>query len=342
MRILLTGGTGYIGSNTAVAVRNAGYQIVIADNFVNSSPEAAEYIAKITGEPVPLFEVDVTDREAMRRLFRKYDIDAVMHFAALKAVGESVTKPLAYYRNNLDGLLTLLEVMEEFGVKTIIYSSSATVYGETARMPFSEDMSAGSCTNPYGWTKWMSEQILRDAAAADPTLSMVLLRYFNPVGGHASGLLGDRPNGIPNNLMPYIVQVAEGKRDKLHVFGNDYPTPDGTGVRDYIHVTDLAEGHVAALQYALAHKGVETVNLGTGCGTSVLELVQTFQTVNEVPVPYVIDPRRPGDIAACWAFWCGKPHISRNSVCWDACCGSAGGTSAADGSDRFSWRLPSQ
>lgn len=301
MRILLTGGTGYIGSNTAVEVLNAGYQAVIADNFVNSSPTAAEYISKITGRPVILFEVDITDREAMRRLFRAYKIDAVMHFAALKAVGESVEKPLPYYRNNLDGLLTLLEVMKEFGVKTIIFSSSATVYGSENPVPFSEETPAGGCTNPYGWTKWMSEQIFRDAANADSELSVMLLRYFNPVGGHESGLLGEHPNGVPNNLMPYIVQVAEGKRDKLHVFGSDYPTPDGTGVRDYVHVTDLARGHVAALQYALAHKGVETVNLGTGQGTSVLELVRAFEEANGVPVPYVLDPRRPGDIAECWA-----------------------------------------
>ena len=301
MRILLTGGTGYIGSNTAVEVLKAGYDVVLTDNFVNSSPYTAEYIEQITGKPVPLVEADITDPISLRRIFQDRHIDAVMHFAALKAVGESVEKPLAYYRNNLDGLLTLLEVMEEYGVKVIIYSSSATVYGSENPVPFSEETPAGGCTNPYGWTKWFSEQIFRDAAKADPELSVMLLRYFNPVGGHESGLLGEHPNGIPNNLMPYIVQVAEGKRDKLHIFGSDYPTPDGTGVRDYVHVTDLAKGHVAALQYALEQRGVETVNLGTGRGTSVLELVRAFEETNGVPVPYMMDPRRPGDIAECWA-----------------------------------------
>lgn len=301
MRILLTGGAGFIGSNTAVELLNGGYEIVVADNFCNSDPAVPARVARITRKLVPVSQTDVTDKADLRRLFQAYEIDAVVHFAALKAVGESVARPLEYYRNNLDGLLTLLEVMEEFHVKTLIYSSSATVYGSEHPMPVSEDMPTGTCTNPYGWTKLMSEQILRDAARADAALSVMLLRYFNPVGGHASGLLGERPNGVPNNLMPYIVQTAAGQRDKLHVFGGDYPTPDGTGVRDYIHVTDLARGHLAALEYALAHRGVETVNLGTGQGTSVLELVHTFERVNGVRVPYEITDRRPGDVAECWA-----------------------------------------
>lgn len=301
MRILLTGGTGFIGSNTAVALLEAGYEVVLADNFINSGPDVAERIEKITGKPAPLVEADVTQREELRHIFQSYQIGGVIHFAALKAVGESVEKPLAYYRNNLDGLLTLLEVMEEFQVKTLVYSSSATVYGGGTPMPLSEGAPVGPCTNPYGWTKLMSEQILRDAARADRALSALLLRYFNPVGGHESGLLGEKPNGIPNNLMPYIVQVAQGKLDKLRVFGDDYPTPDGTGVRDYIHVTDLARGHVAALGYALEHSGVEAVNLGTGRGTSVLELARTFERVNGVAVPYEITGRRPGDVAECWA-----------------------------------------
>lgn len=301
MRILLTGGAGFIGSNTAVALLDAGYEIVIADDFRNSSPGVPARIARITGKTVSCDNSDVTSPREMRKLFSTYQFDAVMHFAALKAVGESVAKPLEYYRNNLDSLLTLLEVMAEHGVKQFIYSSSATVYGERNPVPFSEEMPVGVCTNPYGWTKWMSEQILRDAAKADPKLSVMLLRYFNPVGGHKSGLLGERPSGIPNNLMPYIVQTAEGRREKLYIYGNDYPTPDGTGVRDYIHVADVARGHVAALEYATCHTGVETVNLGTGQGTSVLEMVRAFEEVNHVTVPYEITGRRPGDIAACWA-----------------------------------------
>lgn len=301
MKILLTGGAGFIGSNTAAALIESGYEVVLADNYSNSSPDVPKRIEKLTGKRVPAEASDVTDIQAMRRLFDAHRFDAVVHFAALKAVGESVAKPLEYYRNNLDGLLTVLEVMREFGVKRFIYSSSATVYGEQNPVPFSEDMPTGVCTNPYGRTKLMSEQILRDVAAADAELSVVLLRYFNPVGGHCSGLLGERPNGTPNNLMPYIVQVAAGRRDKLYIFGDDYPTPDGTGVRDYIHVTDLARGHVAALEYSLKRSGVETINLGTGRGTSVLEMVRAFEEANGVTVPYEIAPRRPGDIADCWA-----------------------------------------
>lgn len=301
MRILLTGGAGYIGSNTAVELLNAGYEVIIADNFSNSDPGAPGVIARITKKLVQASRLDIANRAELRRLFHAYRIDAVIHFAALKSVGESVSRPLEYYRNNLDGLLTVLELMEEYRVGTIVYSSSATVYGSENPMPVSEEMPTGACASPYGWTEWMAEQILRDAGRARPDMSVMLLRYFNPVGGHASGLLGDRPNGVPGNLMPYIVQVAASRLDKLRIFGGDYPTPDGTGVRDYIHVTDLARGHVKALEYALAHRGVETVNLGTGRGTSVLELVRTFEQVNGVPVPYVLAPRRPGDVAACWA-----------------------------------------
>lgn len=301
MKVLLTGGAGYIGANTAVEVLNSGHQVVIADNFINSSPDVIKKISLITGKPVKLFKTDITDRKNLRRLFRICQFDAVMHFAALKGVGESVTEPLNYYHNNLDGLLAVLEIMEEFGVDTIIYSSSATVYGEENPAPCSEEMPVGRCSSPYGWTKLMSEQILRDAAKARPEMSVMLLRYFNPAGGHSSGLLGEHPMGTPNNLMPYLLEVAEGNLDKLHVFGDDYPTRDGTGIRDYIHVTDLARGHMSALKYALEHRGVETVNLGTGHGTSVLELIKTFEATNGIPVPYIIDQRRPGDIAECWA-----------------------------------------
>lgn len=301
MRILLTGGAGFIGSNTAAALLDAGYEVVLADNYSNSSPEVPGRIARAAGKAVNCVRCDVTDAGETRRLFSAYRFDAVIHFAALKSVGESTARPLDYYRNNLDGLLTLLEVMGEYRVKRLIYSSSAAVYGGQNPPPFSEDTPAGPCANPYGRTKLMSEQILRDVSAADAKLSVMLLRYFNPVGGHESGLLGERPDGTPNNLMPYIVQVARGKRDKLYIYGNDYPTPDGTGIRDYIHVTDLARGHVAALEYSLTHAGVETVNLGTGRGTSVLELVRTFEETNHVPVPYEIIGRRSGDVAACWA-----------------------------------------
>ena len=301
MKILLTGGAGFIGSNTAAELLSAGYEVVLADDFRNSSPEVPGRIARAVKGQVDVAAVDVTDRAAVEQVFRSYPIGAVVHFAALKAVGESVERPLEYYLNNLDGLLTVLEVMREHGVKTLIYSSSAAVYGGGQPMPLAETAAVGPCTNPYGRTKLMCEQILRDAAAADPALSVMLLRYFNPVGGHGSGLLGERPQGVPNNLMPYIVQAAAGVRDRLYIFGGDYPTPDGTGVRDYIHVTDLARGHVAALEHALTHTGVETVNLGTGRGTSVLELVHAFQRVNGVRVPYMITDRRPGDVPACWA-----------------------------------------
>ncbi len=301
MKVLLTGGAGFIGSHTAVDLLNNGYEVVIADNFCNSKPEAVRRIEAVTGKPVTLYRIDVCDKEALDALFRGEPIGAVIHFAGLKAVGESVSLPLSYYRNNLDSTLTLLETMKKHGCSRIIFSSSATVYGDPATVPITEDMPTGQCSNPYGRTKYMIEQILSDLSAADPSLSVVLLRYFNPIGAHESGLLVEDPKGIPNNLMPLVLQAALGQRDRLTVFGNDYPTKDGTGVRDYIHVCDLARGHVAALRYAETHTGVEAVNLGTGKGYSVLELLDTFTAVTGQKAPYVISGRRPGDIAACYA-----------------------------------------
>ncbi|MBQ4425762.1 MAG: UDP-glucose 4-epimerase GalE [Lachnospiraceae bacterium] len=299
-KILLTGGAGFIGSHTAVELLNKGYDVVVADNLSNSSEEVMEQIECICGRRPLFYKLDVADPAALTLLFMEQPIDAVIHFAGCKAVGESVAKPLLYYRNNLDSTLTLLETMARYGTKKIIFSSSATVYG-AAQPPFTEDMPVGSCSNPYGWTKFMIEEILMDAAKADPELGVVLLRYFNPVGAHESGLIGEKPNGIPNNLMPYITQVAGGVRDHLNVFGNDYETPDGTGVRDYIHVVDLAKGHVAALGYAETHTGTEVFNLGTGRGTSVLELVHAFEEANGIRIPYEIAPRRPGDLAFSYA-----------------------------------------
>lgn len=314
MTILLTGAAGYIGSHTAVELANAGYDVVIVDNFSNASPLAVSRCETITGRKMPLYEADIADRDALRRIFAETKPDAVMHFAGYKAVGESVAKPLMYYRNNLDTTLSLLDVMTEFGVGPFIFSSSATVYGSGTQVPCVESDPIGGCTNPYGWTKYMIEQIARDAAAANPAMSVVLLRYFNPVGAHESGLIGENPTGIPNNLMPYITQVAVGKRDHLSIFGNDYPTPDGTGVRDYIHVVDLARGHVAALRYALAHRGAEVFNLGTGHGVSVLELVHAFMKATGVNIPYEITDRRPGDLAECWA----DPSKAQSVLGWRA------------------------
>lgn len=300
MNILLTGGAGFIGSHTYVELLSAGHEAVIVDDFYNSSVQVIERLEKITGKPVPYYEVDVCDKDALDEVFCYHPFDAVIHFAGFKAVGESVQKPLEYYRNNLDSTLTLCETMLEHNVKRIVFSSSATVYGVTDDMPLVETMPTG-CTNPYGWTKYMIEQILQDVAHAHPEMSVALLRYFNPIGAHESGLLGEDPVGIPNNLMPYITQVASGKLKELNVFGNDYPTPDGTGVRDYIHVVDLAKGHVAACQFLMEHSGCEVFNLGTGLGYSVLDLVKTFERVNEIPIPYAITPRRAGDIARCYA-----------------------------------------
>lgn len=298
--ILLTGGAGYIGSHTAVELLETGYQVIIADDFSNCSPNVIDRIEKITGNRPICYAIDVANRDSLDAVFQRENIDAVIHFAGFKAVGESVQKPLKYYRNNLDTTLTLLETMARHGVRKFVFSSSATVYGVPETVPLTEDMPT-SCSNPYGWTKWMIEQILRDAAVADLELSIVLLRYFNPIGAHESGLIGEMPQGIPNNLLPYVSGVAAGTLEKLHVFGNDYPTPDGTGVRDYIHVVDLAKGHLAALQYADEHMGVEAINLGTGHGYSVLEIVNAFERANQVQVPYEINDRRPGDVAECYA-----------------------------------------
>ena len=299
--VLLTGATGYIGSHTAVELLGAGEDAVIVDDLSNSEESVIDRIETITGKRPVFYRGNVADKSLMSRIFQENQIDAVMHFAGFKAVGESVEKPIAYYRNNIDTTLTLLETMERFGCKRFIFSSSATVYGLSEDVPFRETAPAGACTNPYGWTKYMIEQILTDTAAANPDMSVVLLRYFNPIGAHESGLIGEKPNGIPNNLMPYITQVAVGQLDHLRVFGNDYPTPDGTGVRDYIHVVDLAKGHLAALRYSGTHKGTEIINLGTGTGYSVLDVIHAFETATGVRIPYEFAPRRSGDIAVCYA-----------------------------------------
>ena len=301
MNVLLAGGAGYIGSHTCVELIEAGHSVVVADNFSNSCPEAIKRVEKITGAQIPLYEADVCDAAAVEKIFSENKIDAVIHFAGLKAVGESCEKPLLYYRNNIDSTLTLLETMRKFDVNNFIFSSSATVYGTPKIVPLVETMPTGSPTNPYGWTKLMMEQILTDTANANPDMSIVILRYFDPIGAHKSGLIGEDPNGIPNNLMPYITQVAAGRLPQLGVFGDDYPTHDGTGVRDYIHVVDLAKGHVKAIDYSGEHKGVEIVNLGTGTGYSVLDIVKAFEKVNNIKIPYVIKPRRAGDIAECYA-----------------------------------------
>ena len=299
--ILLPGGAGFIGSHVAAELLDRGYGVVIVDDLSNARPDVIDRLETITGRRPVFYRADMADRAAVETVFAENAIDAVIHLAGFKAVGESVQKPVAYYRNNLDTTLTLLEAMAAHGVTKLIFSSSATVYGTENPVPYTEDMPRGSCTNPYGWTKAMIEQILSDACVADPELAVVCLRYFNPVGAHGSGLIGEMPNGIPNNLMPYITQAAAGIRRELSVFGDDYPTPDGTGVRDYIHVVDLAKGHVAAVDYVNQHAGWEAINLGTGCGTSVLELVHAFEKVNGVPVPHRIAPRRSGDLAFCYA-----------------------------------------
>lgn len=301
MNVLLAGGAGYIGSHTAVELLNAGYQVVIVDDYSNSSPEAVHRVEKITGKSINSYEADVKDKEKMRHIFSENHIDCVIHFAGLKAVGESVRLPLKYYRNNIDTTLTLLECMEEAGVNQFVFSSSATVYGEENEPPYVETMHRGRCSNPYGWTKVMMEQILEDAAKANPELSVILLRYFNPIGAHESGLIGEDPQGIPNNLMPYIAQVAVGRRDHLTVFGGDYPTQDGTCLRDYIHVMDLANGHVKAVEYAANHKGVEVFNLGTGTPYSVLDIIHAFEKATGVKVKYEIGLRRAGDLPKFWA-----------------------------------------
>lgn len=300
MAILLTGGAGFIGSHTCVELLNANEEVVILDNFCNSKPDVLDKIKTITGKDFKFYEVDLLDRAGVEKVFDENDIEAVIHFAGLKAVGESVQKPLEYYHNNITGTLILCDVMKEHGCKNIVFSSSATVYGSPKSVPIKEDFPL-STTNPYGSTKLMLEQILSDLYVPDNEWCITLLRYFNPIGAHKSGLLGENPNGIPNNLMPYICQVADGRLEKLNVFGNDYPTHDGTGVRDYIHVVDLAKGHLKALINSRKVKGVNIFNLGTGVGYSVLDIVKAFEKANNVKVPYVIAPRRAGDIAECYA-----------------------------------------
>ena len=300
MKVLLTGGAGYIGSHTCIELLAAGHEAVIVDNYSNSKPEALNRIKEISGKDFKFYEADCCDKDALRKIFAENKIDAVIHFAGLKAVGESVRIPISYYRNNIDSSLALLEVMEEVGCNKIVFSSSATVYGVPKQVPLVEGMDTG-CTNPYGWTKYMIEQILTDASVANKDLSVVLLRYFNPIGAHESGRIGEDPNGIPNNLMPFITQVAVGKLPELNVFGDDYPTHDGTGVRDYIHVVDLAKGHVKAIEYADKNTGTEIFNLGTGIGYSVMDVVRAFEKANDLTIKYVVKERRPGDVAECYA-----------------------------------------
>ena len=301
MKILVTGGAGYIGSHTCVELLENGYEVVIVDNFVNSKEDVLDKIRKITGKNVDFYYGNVCDEKLLTSIFEEHKIDAVIHFAGLKAVGESVMMPIEYYHNNLESTLVLLKVMKKFNVKNIIFSSSATVYGDSNMVPFKEDYQIGGTTNPYGTSKLFIEHILQDLAVAEKEFSIVILRYFNPIGAHKSGLIGDNPNGIPNNLMPYITKVASGELPYLNVFGNDYPTIDGTGVRDYIHVVDLAIGHVKALNKVLNNKGIEVYNLGTGVGYSVLEIVKAFESENNIKIPYEIKPRRDGDIAECYA-----------------------------------------
>ena len=299
--VLLVGGAGFIGSHTAVELIGRGYDVVVADNLSNSDASVIDRIAEITGVRPGFFCADAADKTAMEEIFRAQAFDAVIHFGGKKSVPESVSEPISYYRNNIDTTLTILELMEAYGCKRMIFSSSAAVYGDASPAPYSETAPAGQCSNPYGRTKYMIEQILTDAAAADPELSVVMLRYFNPAGAHESGLIGERPGAASGNLMSYVLQVASGELGSQPVFGDDYPTPDGTGIRDYIHITDLAKGHAAALSYAMEHTGVETVNLGTGTGYSVLDVIRTFERVNGVKIPYTVLERRPGDVAVSYS-----------------------------------------
>ena len=314
MKVLVTGGAGYIGSHTCVELIEAGYTPIVVDNLCNSSAKSLERVKEITGQDITFYQGDVCDEALLDAILSEHEVICAIHFAGLKAVGESVAMPLEYYRNNLLSTLTLCKVLGKHGVKKIVCSSSATVYSGDNEMPLRETSKTGNCTNPYGWTKYMGEQILRDIAKADGEWSVVNLRYFNPVGAHKSGLIGEHPNGIPNNLMPFISQTAIGKRHHLNVFGNDYPTHDGTGVRDYIHVVDLARGHVAAIKYLLSHTGEGVFNLGTGTGYSVLDMVKAFESANGVSVPYEIADRRPGDLATCYA----EPAKSREVLGWQA------------------------
>ena len=311
--ILVTGGAGYIGSHTCVELLESGYDVVVVDNLCNSSKEALNRVEQITGKKVKFYEIDIADREAMSRVFEENDIFAVIHFAGLKAVGESVQKPLEYYKNNISGTLEMCQVMREHNVKNIIFSSSATVYGDPETVPITEECPKGQCTNPYGWTKSMLEQILTDIQKADPEWNVILLRYFNPIGAHKSGLMGEDPNGIPNNLMPYVMKVAIGQLPHVNVFGNDYPTPDGTGVRDYIHVVDLAVGHVKAIKKIEENPGVKIYNLGTGIGYSVLDVINVSKAVGK-DIPYVITERRAGDIAECYS----DATLAKEELGWEA------------------------
>ncbi len=315
MSILVSGGAGYIGSHTCIELMKAGYEILVADNLYNSCEEAVRRVEKIAGKSVPFVNIDLCDDAAVDKLFADHpEIDSVIHFAAYKAVGESVSKPLKYYSNNLGSCMNVLRAMKKYGVKNFVFSSSATVYGDPASVPIREDFPTGAVTNPYGATKVMNESILMDICKADPTMNVALLRYFNPIGAHESGLIGEDPNGIPNNLVPYIAKVAVGKLEKVHVFGNDYPTPDGTGVRDYIHVVDLARGHVAAVKKLATNCGLFICNLGTGHGYSVLDVIKAYSKACGKEIPYVIDPRRPGDIAECYA----DPTKAREELGWEA------------------------
>ena len=314
MNILLTGGAGFIGSHTIVELYNAGHDVVVVDNLCNSKAEVMDKVKEITGRIVPFYEADVRDKNAMNKIFEENKIDAVIHFAGLKAVGESVAKPLEYYENNMGNTFTLIEVMRQHGCKNIIFSSSATVYGDPAIIPITEECPKGQCTNPYGKTKSMLEDVLSDVQKADPEWNVVLLRYINPIGAHKSGLIGENPNGIPNNLMPYITQTAIGIREELGVFGNDYDTHDGTGVRDYIHVCDLATGHVAALQAIERKCGLAVYNLGTGHGYSVLDVVNAFEKANGLKVPYSIKLGRPGNVATCYC----NPEQAKRELGWEA------------------------
>ena len=331
MQVLVTGGAGYIGSHTCVELLDAGYEVTVIDNLCNSNPESLKRVQELTGKTLKFYEGDVRDEKLLDQIFAENKIDCVIHFAGLKAVGESVAQPWRYYDNNLNSTLVLTKAMERAGVRGLIFSSSATVYTADNEMPLKETSRTGGCTNPYGWTKYMTEQILSGMAKADASWRFVLLRYFNPIGAHISGRIGEDPRGIPNNLMPYITQVAVGRREFLSVFGDDYDTPDGTGVRDYIHVVDLAKGHVAAVKFAMEHTGCEVFNLGTGTGYSVLDIVHAFIDANRVPVPYEIADRRPGDIAVCYA----DPAKSAEKLGWKA---------EKDLSDmvRDSWRWQSQ
>lgn len=313
MKVLVTGGAGYIGAHTCVKLLKRKHDVVIVDNLVNSKELAVERVREISGTNAIFYNIDVCNEAKLEKVFKAHQFDCVIHFAGLKAVGESVSIPLSYYDNNLNSTITLCKLMSEYNVKKIIFSSSATVYRADSQMPVSEEAELG-CTNPYGWTKFMCEQILRDVFAADKNWSVALLRYFNPIGAHESGKIGEDPAGIPNNLVPYITKTALGKLEKLHIFGNDYPTKDGTGVRDYIHVEDLAEGHIAAMDYVMSHTGCEAFNLGTGKGYSVLDIVNTFEKINNIKVPYVIDGRRPGDIATVYS----NPQKAKKLLQWEA------------------------